>query len=181
MEKAPRFATEKLDNNNLSVYKDHTGGYMATIEQLEQEISKLNGRLFRSEIRLEALTRLLTIQKTITIEDYQEAVREFQTLNGVVAEINNINNLMDKVTAAAKFNEKSKLKITADDLGIRKILEDVGGTSDSVARMILSKNMEVPMSRDFVKFMVQFVDPTKTPSPDVKYPDQVINGYNQSR
>jgi hypothetical protein len=171
------------------VYKAPTGGSMATIEELEKhiqkiesdaarEISQLKARSFRSEIRFEALLRLMTSKEIVSVNDYQEAVVQFQQMNSVLGQINNIPSIIDKVNAASEFNKSSnaisnkRMKIYADDLGIKKIIEDAGGTSDFTARIVLAK---LPMSEPMSSFMKQFIDPTKNPSPDAIIPDQVVN------
>jgi hypothetical protein len=162
---------------------------MATIEELEKhiqkiesdaanEISQLKTKSFRSDIRFESLLRLMTSKEIVSVNDFQEAVIQFQQLNNVLGQIGNIHSIVDKVNAAAEFNKASnaisnkRMKIYADDLGIKKIIEDAGGTSDSTARIVLSK---LAMSETMSAFMKQFIDPTKNPSPDVIYPDQVVN------
>lgn len=144
---------------------------MSTTDELQQEISKLNMRLFKAEVRIEALTRLLYGKNTISVDEYQAAINGFQAMNNAVAQISNISSIMDKVNAAAKFNETATIKVTADDLGIRKIIEDAGGTSDFTARIILAK---LPMSENFGVFIKQFLDPTKNTSGAI-YPDQVYS------
>lgn len=157
------------------VYKDHTGGTMATNEELSNEIVVLQTRLFKAEVRLEALIRWMEGKGTLTREDYQTAVSNFQVFNNAIGQIVKIPSILDRVNAASEFNKTSVIKIMGDDLGIKKIIEDAGGTSDFTARLILSK---LKCSPQFTIFMKQFFDHTKNTSgtlSEALLPDQVVN------
>lgn len=143
---------------------------MSTIEELENELLQLRVRTFKSEVRLEALIRLLMAKGSFNVDEYQAAVTSFQVLNNALSQINTINSIMDKVNAANEFNKTSMIKIQGDDLGLKKIIEDAGGTSDFTARLVLSK---LPCSTNFSDFMKQFIDTTKNPSPEALTPEVV--------
>jgi hypothetical protein len=145
---------------------------MATNEELQTEIAKLNTRLFRAEVRLEALIRWMESKGTLPREEYQTAVNNFQAFNNAIGTLLGITSIMDRVNGAADFNKNSIIKIHGEDLGLQKIIEDAGGTSDFTARLVLAK---LPCSPQFSGFMKQFIDPTKNPSADALIPDQVIN------
>ena len=143
---------------------------MATNIDLETEITQLKVRLFKSEVKFEALIRWLFSKGTLNSDDYLAAITNFQVFNNTLGQINAIPSIMDKVHAATEFNKTSIIKISADDLGIKKIIEDAGGTSDFTARLILLK---IPCSPSFKEFITQFFDVTKNPSPEALIPDQV--------
>lgn len=143
---------------------------MATIEELENEILQLKIRNYKSEIRLEALVRLLMTKGTYNIDEFHASVTSFQILNNTLSQVNSIPSIMDKVNTAAEFNKTSTIKIQGDDLGLKKIIEDAGGTSDFTARLVLSK---LPCSTNFSNFMKQFIDITKNPSPEALTPEVV--------
>jgi hypothetical protein len=156
---------------------------MTTLEELEKrivsietdvarEISQLKLRLFKSELRFASFLRWATTNGVISLDQYNYAIEAFQQLNTVVNELNSINSINDKVMGAFEFNKQSTIfKINADDLGIKEIIENAGGTSDFTARLILSK---LPMSEMFKIFINQFIDPTKNPSPDAIIPTEIV-------
>jgi hypothetical protein len=133
------------------------------IEVIEHDVSRelhlLKTKLFKMEIRFESLLRYLIWESDLgntkfTIEKYQEAVNTFQELNKVVISINDMPAVADKILAAEKFNNFSRMKIYGDDLGLKKIITDAGGTSSHTASDILER---LPCSQDLTNFLRVYI------------------------
>lgn len=126
-----------------------------------RELHLLKTKNFKLEIRFESLLRYLIWEgdlgnTTFTIEKYQQAVNFFQELNTEVQKINAMPAVADKVLAAVKFNNFSRMKMYGDDLGLKKIITDAGGTSSHTASDILEK---LPCSKDLTNFLKVYIIP----------------------
>jgi|ERR1035437_135565 hypothetical protein len=142
---------------------------------ISKELHRLKTKNFITEIRFESLLRYLILEgslgnTTFTIEKYQEAVNSFQEMNTVVQKINTIPAIADKVLAAVKFNGFSRMKIYGDDLGLKKIISDAGGTSGSTAVDILAN---LPCSKDLTNFLNRYVLPESELKRVVQFPDKL--------
>ncbi len=142
-----------------------------------KEISDLKRQNFKMEVKFESLLRYLIWEGSaeplkLTVEKYQEIVSSFQVMNNKVKEINKINAIVDKVNVSAEFNKTSTMKIHGDDLGLKDIFDNVGGTSDFTARYILDK---LPCSLTLTTYLQGFFNTARTPTPGALIPDQVVS------
>lgn len=146
---------------------------------LTKEISTLKEKLYKMEVRFESLVRYFIwegdLSKTVfTVERYQEAVMAFQVLNAKIIELRKLPSITEKVMAAEEFNNSIKItkaKIYADDLGLREIIENAGGTSSMTAMLILSA---LPCSKELTHFLQSFVIPDNLSNKVIEFPKKVM-------
>jgi hypothetical protein len=141
---------------------------------ISRELHLLKTKNFKMEVRFESLLRYLIWEgnlgnSTFTIEKYQEAVNFFQELNTEVQKINAMPAIADKVVAAVKFNSFTRMKIYGDDLGLKKIISDAGGTSGSTAVDILAN---LPCSKDLTNFLNKYVLPENIMNKVIQFPEK---------
>lgn len=148
---------------------------------VSREIHLLKTKIFKMEIRFESLLRYLIWEgdlgaTTFTIERFQEAVNDFQTLNRKVQEINALPSITEKVAAAEAFNSSDKFtrstkaKIYGDDLGLKAMIENAGGTSSMTAVEILAC---LPCSQELTNFLKSYVVPDHISNKVISFPEKV--------
>lgn len=133
---------------------------MSDTKELETKINQLSELLQTHIFQFESFTRYLVESKTMSYDDMLVARENFSKYVSKVKELNNIQNLADRISAAKEYNSNTEdYKVYADDL---YFIPEVKRVLGEVTQTFAGKVLELPHTKLFETLLLQLVEKTET-------------------
>lgn len=109
---------------------------------VSKELTQLKVQAIQNSTRMEALIRMLVQKQNVKFDDYIDFVDAYVNFTNTIVNINKIQTIADKISAAVTYNSTVKgsnlVPVYADDLNVLPMVKSTGSISKSLHAQLLN-------------------------------------------